>query len=414
MRQTNDGVRRLIQVPEISEEGNMKKLVVAASLAALMAVLATAAWGSTRGSNKVAAPANAGSQLVKCGKTRSIGLMAPFTGPAASIGINQVHWANFYKNSYNRTHKTKIKFVNEDTMLGSANGTAEAVKGAQALGSNSAVLGVVGPAGSNEVKATTGALKGAGLGWVSGSATNTQITLDGTRTGYFFRTVPPDSSQSKSVSAYITGKLKLKNVYIVDDQEAYSTGLADEVQAQLKAKGVTVGRDGVSQQQSDFTAIINKIPRSAQLVYLPWQLPPKGQAFGQQMKGLGRGSTKLMGSDGLFDPLFSKLGSNVYDSFFPVNPSDKRVAAFKKIHKGTELFGAPSYVATQVVAGAIDRACKNGTASRAEVRAQLKKTNIAASTSLLGLPVQFNKNGDMVKKPFGIYHSVKGVFVRVA
>jgi branched-chain amino acid transport system substrate-binding protein len=226
--------------------------------------------------------------------------------------------------------------------------------------------------------------------------------------------VPPDSSQSKSVSGYIINKLKLKNIYIVDDQEAYSTGLADEVQAQLKAKGVTVGRDGVSQQQSDFSAVINKIPRSAQLVYLPWQLPPKGQAFGRQMKSLGRGSTKLMGSDGLFDPAFSGVGSNVYDSFFPVNPSDKRVAAFKKIHKGTELFGAPSYVATQVVAGAIDRACKNGTASRAEVRAQLKKTNIPAATSLLGLPVQFNKNGDMVKKPFGIYHSVKGVFVRVA
>ncbi len=347
----------------------MKKVVVAAGLAAAVAVLATAAWGSTTGANKVASVANADTALVKCGKTRSIGLMAPFTGPAASIGINQVHWANFYKTNYNKTHKKKIKFVNEDTMLGSANGTAEAVKGAQALGSNAAVLGVVGPAGSNEVKATTGALKGAGLGWVSGSATNTQIT---------------------------------------------STGLADEVQAQLKAKGVTVGRDGVSQQQSDFTSLINKIPRNTQLVYLPWQLPPKGQAFGQQMKTLGRAGTKLMGSDGLFDPLFAGLGNNVYDSFFPVNPSDKRVAAFKAIHKGTELFGAPSYVAAQVVTGAIDRACKNGTASRAEVRAQLKKTNIPASTSLLGLPVAFNKNGDMVKKPFGIYHSVKGVFVRVA
>ena len=392
----------------------MKKLVVAASLAALMAVLATAAWGSTRGSNKVAAPANAGSQLVKCGKTRSIGLMAPFTGPAASIGINQVHWANFYKNSYNRTHKTKIKFVNEDTMLGSANGTAEAVKGAQALGSNSAVLGVVGPAGSNEVKATTGALKGAGLGFVSGSATNTQITLDGTRTGYFFRTVPPDSSQSKSVSAYITGKLKLKNVYIVDDQEAYSTGLADEVQTILKAKGVTVGRDGVSQQQSDFSPIINKIPRNTQLVYLPWQLPPKGKAFGQQMKTLGRAGIKLMGSDGLFDPQFSGLGSNVYDSFFPLNPSDPRVAAFKRTHKGSELFGAPTYVAAQVVAGAIDRACKDGKATRAEVRRQIKKTNILVKTSLLGLPLKFDRHGDMVKKPFGIYKSQKGVFVRVA
>ena len=121
-----------------------------------------------------------------------------------------------------------------------------------------------------------------------------------------------------------------------------------------------------------------------------------------------------MGSDGLFDPAFSGLGNNVYYSFFPVNPSDKRVAAFKAIHKGTELFGAPSYVAAQVVTGAIDRACKNGTASRAEVRAQIKKTNIGVAASLLGLPVAFNKNGDMVKKPFGIYHSVKGVFVRVA
>jgi len=393
----------------------MKKVVVAAVLAAALAVLATAAWGSTKGSSRVASPANAGSALVKCGKTRSIGLLAPITGPAASLGQPQVHWAKFFVSNYNKTHKKKVKLVPEDTMLGSANGTAEAVKGAQALGSTANVLGVVGPAGSNEVKATTGALKGAGLGWVSGSATNTQITLDGTRTGYFFRTVPPDSSQSKSVTAYITGTLKLKRVYIIDDQEAYSTGLADEVQAQLTAKGVTVGRDGVSQQQSDFTSLINKIPRNTQLVYLPWQLPPKGKAFGQQMKSLGRAGTKLMGSDGLFDPLFSGLGSNVYDSFFPVNPSDKRVKAFKKLHGGnSELFGAPSYVATQVVVGAIDRACKNGTATRAEVRKQIKKTNILVKTSLLGLPIKFNKAGDMVKRPFGIYHSVKGVFVRVA
>jgi len=298
-------------------------------------------------------------------------------------------------------------------MLGAANGTAESVKGAQALASNGSVLGVVGPAGSNEVKATTGALKGAGLGFVSGSATNTQITLDGTRTGYFFRTVPPDSSQSLSVSAFISGKLNAKRVYIVDDQEAYSIGLADEVESQLKAKGITVGRDGVSQQQSDFSAIINKIPRDVDVVYLPWQLPPKGQAFGQQMKSLGRASVKLMGSDGLFDPAFSGLGSNVYDSFLPVHPTDKRVKAFKKLHGGTELFGAPSYVATQVVTGAIDRACANGTASRAEVRAKIRTTKISKKASLLGLPVAFDKNGDMIKRPFVIYHSVNGVFVRV-
>jgi branched-chain amino acid transport system substrate-binding protein len=387
--------------------------VAAVLLLAALAVVAAASAKTDRAAAPSAQTANSAA-LVKCGKTRTIGLMAPFTGPAASIGINQVHWAQYYQRTYNATHSTKIKFVNEDTMLGAANGTAESVKGAQALGSNRSVLGVVGPAGSNEVKATTGALKGAGLGFVSGSATNTQITLDGTRTGYFFRTVPPDSSQSLSVSAYIVNSLKAKRVYIVDDQEAYSIGLADEVESQLKAKGVTVGRDGVSQQQSDFSAIINKIPRDTEVVYLPWQLPPKGQAFGQQMKSLGRASVKLMGSDGLFDPLFSGLGSNVYDSFFPINPSDKRVKAFRRLHGGaTELFGAPSYVATQVVSGAVDRACANGTASRAEVRAQIRKTKISKKVSLLGLPVAFDSHGDMVKKPFGIYHSVNGVFVRV-
>jgi branched-chain amino acid transport system substrate-binding protein len=393
----------------------MRKVIVAALFATAVAVLATTALGSTKRASSPASATQAGSALIKCGKTRTIGLMAPITGPAASLGKPQVDWAQYYVKTYNKTHKTKLKFVKEDTMLGSSNGTAEAVKGAQALGSYSKVLAVVGPAGSNEVKATTGALKGAGLGFVSGSATNTTITTDGTRRGYFFRTVPPDSSQSKSVAKYMLNTLKVKRVYIVDDQEAYSTGLADEVQALLKAKSVSVGRDGVSQQASDFSALINKIPRNTQLVYLPWQLPPKAKAFGQQMKALGRGGVKLMGSDGLFDPAFSGLGSHVYDSFFPVNPADKRVAAFKRLHGGkSELFGAPSYVATQVVAGAIDRACKDGKATRAEVRKQLKKTNVSVKTSLLGLPLRFDKNGDMVKRPFGIYHSVKGNFVRVA
>src|SRR3954471_7434894 len=323
---------------------SMRRRATATAALLALAALAIVAAASAKADRAPAPSAQAGNAaaLVKCGKTRSIGLMAPFTGPAASIGTDQVAWAQYYQRTYNATHKkTKSKFVNEDTMLGAANGTAESVKGAQALASNGSVLGVVGPAGSNEVKATTGALKGAGLGFVSGSATNTQITLDGTRTGYFFRTVPPDSSQSLSVSAFIAGQLNARRVYIVDDQEAYSIGLADEVQSQLKAKGIAVGRDGVSQQQSDFSAIINKIPRDVDVIYLPWQLPPKGQAFGQQMKGLGRGSVKLMGSDGLFDPAFAGLGSNVYDSFFPVNPADKRVKAFARLHGGqTEFFGA--------------------------------------------------------------------------
>jgi branched-chain amino acid transport system substrate-binding protein len=215
--------------------------------------------------------------------------------------------------------------------------------------------------------------------------------------------VPPDAAQGTSVANYIIKKFKYKRVYIIDDQEAYSTGLADTVQQKLRAAGVTVQRDGVSQQQSDFSALIAKIPRDYQLVYTPWQLPPKGKAFGQQMRAAGKGNITLMGSDGLFDPDYASVGTNVYASSFPTSAKNPIVLTFRRSHGDPEFFGAPTYVATQVIGGAIDRACKNGTASRAEVRAQIKKTNL--KKTVLGLNVKFKTNGDIAGGQFGIWKS---------
>jgi branched-chain amino acid transport system substrate-binding protein len=371
-----------------------------AALLALTAALAIAA-GASATPNRAAGAAGADTALVNCGTTRTFGLLAPITGPAASLGKLQVDWVEYYVRRYNATHKTKLRIAKGDTVLGGPGGTAEAVKAAQSFGSN--VLGVVGPAGSNEVRATTPTLKNAGFAFVSGSATNTELTADGTRRGFLFRTVPPDSAQGTSVANYVINKLKYKRVYIIDDQEAYSTGLADTVQAKLRAKGVTVQRDGVSQQQSDFSSLIAKIPRDYQLVYIPWQLPPKGKAFGQQMRSAGKGNITLMGSDGLFADDFASL-NGVYASSFPTSASHPIVKAFKSSHGGDpEFFGAPSYVAAQVVGGAIERACKNGTASRAEVRAQVRQTNL--KKTVLGLNVKFNRNGDIAGGRFGIWRS---------
>jgi branched-chain amino acid transport system substrate-binding protein len=380
----------------------MRKRATAIAALLALAALAIVAAASAK-VDRAAAPqaaASADSQLISCGKTRTMGVLAPITGPAASLGKLQVDWLKFYVAGYNRTHKNgKLRVQYGDTVLGGPGGTAEAVKAAQSLGSN--VLGVVGPAGSNEVRATTATLKNAGFGFVSGSATNTELTTDGTRTGFFFRTVPPDAAQGTSVANFINKKLKFKRVYIIDDQEAYSTGLADTVQSKLRAAGVTVTRDGVSQQVSDFSSLIAKIPRDTQLVYIPWQLPPKGKAFGEQLRSAGKGSIILMGSDGLFDDAFASLG-NVYASSFPTSGSHPIVKAFKKAHGGDpEFFGAPTYVAGQVVGGAIERACKDGKASRGEVRAQIKKTKL--KKTVLGLNVSYNAQGDIKGGQFGIW-----------
>jgi ABC-type branched-subunit amino acid transport system substrate-binding protein len=108
-----------------------------------------------------------------------------------------------------------------------------------------------------------------------------------------------------------------------------------------------------------------------------------------------------MGSDGLFDDAFASLG-NVYASSFPTSGTHPVVKAFKKAHGGDpEFFGAPSYVAAQVIGGAIDRACKDGKASRAEVRAQVRKTKL--KKTVLGLNVSFNAQGDIKGGQFGIW-----------
>jgi len=395
----------------------MRKLVVAAVLAAGVAALTTAAFGSSKAPSRAASAGSVSAAAVKCGSTRTIGLAAPYTGPAAGIGNQQVRWAKFFVKRWNAQKANKhrkIKIVPGDTQLGVD--TAFAVKVAQSFASNSKLLGVVGPAGSQEVVASTSAYKGGGLGFVSGSASRTTLSdghTDGNRRGYFFRTVPNDAAQGPAVANWMTKKLKWKRVYIIDDQETYSQGLADGVEKILKNRGVTTQRDSIAQTDSDFSSKIAKIPGNYQGIYIPWQLAPQAQAFGQQLKAAGKGNIKLFGSDGLFAPgIWKTTGS--YDSAFPYDPKSPIVKAYIKAHKGDgEFFGLPSYVAAQVVVGAVTKACADGKATRAEVRKDIAKTKL--KKTILGFPVSFAKTGEMhTPANYGIYQiQSNGSFKRI-
>ena len=109
--------------------------------------------------------------------------------------------------------------------------------GRRATSRRTRILGVVGPAGSQEVQVSTAPFKNGGLGFVSGSATRTSLTTDGRGRGYFFRVVPNDDQQGPRVANYIRGTLRHTRVAIVDAQNSYSTGLSDTVQRILRAAG---------------------------------------------------------------------------------------------------------------------------------------------------------------------------------
>jgi ABC-type branched-subunit amino acid transport system substrate-binding protein len=394
----------------------MKKVTLLVTpILALVVVAAAFASTDSRGPAVRSAKAAPAAAAVTCGRTRTIGVAAPITGPASSIGQQQLRWAKYFVARWNRSHpRTKIRVVQGDTQLGVD--TAFAVRVAQSFKSNSKILAVVGPAGSQEVVASTNAYKSGGLAFISGSATRVSLTdghTDGNRVGYFYRVVPNDGVQAPTVANYMTSKLKWKRVYIIDDQETYSQGLADGVQNILKGRGVTTTRDSISQQASDFSSVIAKIPNNTQGIYIPWQLAPQAQAFGQQLRAAGKGRMRLFGSDGLFSPDWKIAGS--YDSFFPVSTSNPIVTAYASAHGGNgEYFGAPSFVAAQVAVGAITKACAagHGKTTRAAVRKLIAKTKL--KTSILGLPVSFTRGGDLKGGGFGVYQiQGNGSFKRI-
>jgi branched-chain amino acid transport system substrate-binding protein len=407
----------------------MKRVfLVAALVAALAATAATVGNASPRSQ---AAPTVGDHTLIACGGTRTLGIAAPVTGLAASLGVQQLRWGQFYLSRYNKTHKkTKFTAVVGDTQLPA---TAQAIQVAERFASNSEILGVVGPAGSQEVQVTTAPFKSGGLGFVSGSATRTSLTTDGKAKGYFFRVVPNDDQQGPRVANWIRTKLHATRVVVVDAQNSYSTGLADKVQQLLSAAGLNVKRDSVSEANTtDFSSLVARIPADTQVVYTPWQLSAKAQLLGQQLRAGGR-NARMFGSDGLFDPDNFKIPGSLI-SFFPIDLKNKVLAAYKKgPGKGkSDLFGMPTYAAAQVVTRAIDKACgvkltgasqaQAGSVTRAQVRAAIAGTMIPKKQSILGFAVRFVKTlklpvgpGDMESPAnFGIYQIQKsGAYLRV-
>ena len=379
-------------------------LVLASFAAALAAVVATSAATAAPSAQSATAAASCSSP--------TIGFAAPITGPAASLGTQQRNWFRFFVNDWNAKHSTKLKYVEGDTKLPNV---AEATKVAQQFASNSSILAVVGPAGSQENEASTAVFKRGGLAWVSGSATADSLT-DGSRRGYLYRTVPRNAAQAGTIASYMLGTFGVKSgdtVVIVDDKEAYGQGLSDSVQKLLTAKGVKVQRESVDPDPAknpDFGSLAAKVPTDAKAVYTPWQLPTSAQTFGQALKEQGRNVT-MFGSDGLFDPSTFKIDGS-FVSLWARVANKKVLAAYTKKYHAPQYFGAPSYEAVQVVANAIDRACKDGTVTRDEVRAQIQKTNIANTIS--GLPLRFNANGDLrVQKAF-IFKIADGDYTPVA
>jgi branched-chain amino acid transport system substrate-binding protein len=361
----------------------MKKALVLALIVA--GVAAAAASAVTKGSS----PTVAASRVAAC-TSGQIGFMGPLTGAVAFLGHEQGTWAKYAVDNFNAANGTHFRILQGDTQLNPKLALTVGTK----FTANKSLLATVGPAGSQEVIAVGKLFARKGLPAISSSATNV-VLVDG-RYPTFSRVVGNDTVQGTTDANFMIKKLNAKKVVIVDDQEAYSTGLAAQATKVLRAAGVKVQRESVNQKVTDFSSLVTKVPDDTTVVFLPWQVAANGQLFAEQMKEQGK-AAKIFGSDGLDSGDFTISGAYVSSFARDIHglPGTAKVISGYNKKYGTKwsTFGPPAYVAAQVIATAYKAACANGSASRAELLKQIHATHIPQS--ILGLPISFDKHGEL-------------------
>jgi len=371
----------------------MKGSVIVAATA--LGALAVAGCGSSSSSG--GGGSNASGATKSC--VASVGMEGPLTGPVAVLGQEQLHFAQLALAADNLANKTKISIVQGDTQLNPAQATTVT----QQFTSNSKIVAVVGPAGSQEVEAIGPLMARAGLAFISGSATNKTLTTGKYPT--FLRTVSNDSVQGPQDAHYIISNLHPKAVMIVDDQEVYSTGLVSSMIPIFQAAGIKVDHESVSQKVTDFSSLVAKVTPATTVVVLPWQIAANAQQFGRNLAQQHKKAV-IFGTDGLFSPGTFTINGSYVSSFGPditAIPADAAIAAAAKAKYGNfGTFGPPVYAAQHVIDEAIASVCKSGqTPSRANVLAAIKKTNEA--TTILGQPIRFDSHGDPVNSKFFLF-----------
>jgi branched-chain amino acid transport system substrate-binding protein len=368
------------------------RTIIAASV---LGALAVAGCSSSGGGGTNAGGSGGGTKAC----VASIGFEGPITGPVAVLGQEQLHFADLALAADNKANKTKISLVQGDTQLNPAQATTVT----QQFTSNSKIVAVVGPAGSQEVEAVGPLFARAGIAFISGSATAAALTTGKYPT--FFRVVSKDSVQGPQDANYIITNLHPKSLMIVDDQEAYSTGLVAAMLPIFKKAGIKVDHESVSQKVTDFSSLVAKVTPSTSVVVLPWQVAANAQQFGRDLAQQHKKAV-IFGTDGLFSPGTFTIAGSYVSSFGPditAIPADAAIVAAAKAKYGSfGTFGPPVYAATHVIDEAIASVCKAGqTPSASNVLAAIKTTS--APSSILGQPISFDSNGDLVNGKFFLF-----------
>ena len=340
-----------------------------------------------------------------------IGFMGPLTGGAAFIGQEQLGFVKVVAQLVGAEHGLEIEVVEGDTEINPDTGRIVAER----FAADAAIIGIVGPAGSQVCESTQPVFEEAGMAHITPSCTRTDLTTPGTPT--FFRPIPTDADQSKTVAAHMLDSLGVTSLYAVEDQSSYAVGLVDELEALLGDAGVSVERASVTQEETDFSSIATAaISSGADAVFFAGQIEGQLGTLAVQLREQGYEGIYYLPDGGFSLGWIETAGdaaNGTYVSFFSPDPNlVPEAAPFNEAYSAEYsaefgAFGGAAGLATQVLVEAISRCAEAGDVSRACVVTEMGNTDM--ESSMLGIPIQFGE-GNQAGGGFSLFQVQDGAF----
>lgn len=347
------------------------------------------------------------------GATVKIAFMGPLTGGAAFIGTEMLGFAQAVAAIYSEQTGLDIQIVEGDTEINPDVGRIVA----ESMAADAEIIGVVGPAGSQVCEAVMSIFEEAELAYMTPSCTKTDLTQPGSPV--FFRPIPTDADQSKTIADYMVNTLAITSIYQVDDQSSYSVGLNDELEALLTEAGITaIERASVTQEETDFSSVVTAIlAAGSDVVFFPGQIEGQLGTMAVQLREQGYEGIYFLADGGFSLGWVETAGdaaNGTYLTFFAPDPNlvpeaEEMNARYAADH--TEQFGAfggAAGLTTQIMLEAVASCAAANDLSRTCVRDTLAATNL--ENTVLGIPVSFGEGNQAQGSSFFLFQVEDGAF----
>jgi len=222
---------------------------------------------------------------------------------------------------------------------------------------------------------------------------------------------------------YAAKTLHLKRAYVVDDNETYGKGIADQWAARFTADGGSVvSHQHLTPGQTDFHALLtDAAAANPDVIFYGGTSATGGDQLRKQMTGSPLANVTMFGGDGIRNDEFLKIAgtmaNEVYATVASVNAAKLPAAqSFLKEYQATYhapvgSYSASGYVAAMVIIKAAAQAVKaNGgkMPSRAEVLDQIRKA--PKFDTIIG-SFNFDASGDPTSKIISIYEATNDAWV---